>query len=58
MLASCLLAGGSVAMVWVNLAVSRRWKPERDWVETLAIVLGVCWVVLGLLLSLPLVFLG
>jgi hypothetical protein len=36
--------GGGVAVAWVLLAITRRWKPEASWIDRLGRGLGVCWV--------------
>jgi hypothetical protein len=35
----------AVAGAWLALALSGRWRPERDWLDRAGRVLGVCWIV-------------
>ena len=35
----------AVAGAWLALALSGRWRPERDWLDRTGRVLGVCWIV-------------
>jgi len=37
--------GPAVAAAWLVLAVTRRWKAERSWIDRLGRAVGVCWVV-------------
>jgi hypothetical protein len=34
----------AVAGAWLALALSGRWRPERDWVDRAGLALGVCWI--------------
>jgi hypothetical protein len=35
----------AVAGAWLALALSGRWRPERDWFDRAGRALGVCWIV-------------
>ena len=35
---------GAVAIAWVILAASHRWRHERGWIDTLGVVLGCYWI--------------
>jgi hypothetical protein len=35
----------AVAGAWLALALSGRWRPERDWLDQAGRALGVCWIV-------------
>lgn len=37
--------GPAVAAAWLMLAVTRRWKAERSWIDRLGRAVGVCWLV-------------
>ena len=37
--------GGAVGVAWFILALSRRWKPERGWIDRMGRTLG--WVAIG-----------
>ncbi|HEY2158001.1 MAG TPA: hypothetical protein VGH33_20400 [Isosphaeraceae bacterium] len=41
--------GFAVAAWWVTLALSRRWRPERSWIDRAGLVVGVLWIILVLL---------
>ena len=41
--------GGVVAGVWLTLALSGRWRPRRDALDALGILLGACWIAAALL---------
>jgi hypothetical protein len=34
-----------VAMAWMMLLLSRRWRFEQGWIDTLGIILGGFWIV-------------
>jgi hypothetical protein len=34
----------SVALTWVGLALSGRWRSERSWIDRLGRAVGACWV--------------
>lgn len=36
--------GFSVAAAWLTLALNRRWRPERGWIDRMGRVLGWLWV--------------
>lgn len=35
----------AVSVAWLLLMGSRRWKPERSWIDRVGIILGVFWLV-------------
>jgi hypothetical protein len=41
----------AVAGAWLALALSGRWRPERDWLDRAGRALGVCWIVSPLIAS-------
>ncbi len=45
--------GPVVAAVWLLLALSGRWRPERSWIDRLGRVVGATWIVVTLLSTLP-----
>jgi len=45
------LAGFAVAIAWSMLALSGRWRPARDWTDRVGVVVGVLWIVAGLVWS-------
>jgi hypothetical protein len=45
--------GLAVAAVWLVLALSGRWRPERSWIDRLGRVLGATWIVISILAALP-----
>ncbi len=46
--------GFSVAAIWVLLALSGRWRPERSWIDRLGRLLGVAWIACAIAVSVPL----
>jgi hypothetical protein len=46
--------GGAVAMAWMILALSQRWRYEPGWIDTLGMMLGCYWV-LGALIFIYLI---
>lgn len=38
-----LLTSLALPLSWGLLAVTRRWRPEKSWIDRLGRVLGVCW---------------
>lgn len=46
------LVGLSVAAAWFQLLLSRRWRPPRDWIDRAGRVVGVLWIVIGLIWTL------
>jgi hypothetical protein len=40
-------AGGAVAAGWAILALGRRWRPERSWIDRLGAALGAYWILFG-----------
>ena len=34
----------AVAAAWATLALVRRWRPEKGWLDRLGIILGICWL--------------
>ena len=45
-------AGWAVAVSWLTLALTGRWRPEPTWVDRWGRVLGCTWIVIGPLASL------
>jgi hypothetical protein len=45
--------GPAVAAVWLFLALSGRWRPERSWIDRLGRLLGATWIVISLLAIYP-----
>jgi hypothetical protein len=41
--------GLAVAVAWSTLRFSGRWETERGWLDRLGRVIGICWIVIGLL---------
>jgi hypothetical protein len=37
---------GSVALAWLVLALSGRWRGERSWIDRSAKIVGACWLAL------------
>jgi hypothetical protein len=46
-------SGATVAAVWLVLATSGRWRPEKSWIDRLGRGLGVTWIVISVLAALP-----
>ena len=46
--------GYAVATVWLVLALSGRWRPEKSWIDRLGRVLGVIWILITILAAFPL----
>jgi hypothetical protein len=44
-----ILAGAMILGGWIAMAVGGRWRPEPDWLDRFGRLLGVIWVVTGLL---------
>ena len=44
--------GYAVGAVWLVLAVSGRWRPEKSWIDRLGRGLGVVWIALSILTAL------
>jgi hypothetical protein len=42
--------GLAVATAWVILLLSRRWRFERGWIDTLGVILGCYWIVGALII--------
>jgi hypothetical protein len=42
-------AGAAVFWTWAAMAVSGRWRPSPSWTDRLGRVLGVAWILLGLI---------
>jgi hypothetical protein len=40
-----LLPGGLAAGAWLGLAATRRWHPERSWIDRAGRALGIAWLV-------------
>jgi hypothetical protein len=36
--------GLAVAIAWIALAASQRWRPEPSWIDRLGRLLGACWI--------------
>jgi hypothetical protein len=47
------LCGPAVAAVWLFLALSGRWRPERSWIDRLGRLLGATWIAISLLAFYP-----
>lgn len=45
--------GPAVGAVWLVLASSGRWRPERSWIDRLGRLLGATWIVISLLAAFP-----
>jgi hypothetical protein len=45
--------GYAVAAVWLVLAVSGRWRPEKSWIDWLGWVLGAIWILITVLTAQP-----
>ena len=45
--------GIAVAAVWLVLALSGRWRPEKSWIDRLGRMLGVTWIAISFLTALP-----
>lgn len=46
--------GFTVAVVWLLLALSGRWRPEKSWIDRLGRLLGVVWIAYTIAVSVPL----
>jgi hypothetical protein len=46
--------GYAVAAVWLMLALSGLWRPERSWIDRLGRFLGVVWIACAVAVSVPL----
>lgn len=46
--------GYTVAAIWMLLALSGRWRPERSWIDRLGRLLGVAWIACAVAVSVPL----
>ena len=46
--------GFTVAAVWLLLALSGRWRPEKSWIDRLGRLLGVVWIACAIAVSVPL----
>lgn len=46
--------GYSVAAVWLLLALSGHWRPERSWIDRLGRVLGLVWIAGAIAAAVPL----
>jgi hypothetical protein len=47
--ATAVAIGGTVAVAWTVLALSRNWESEASWVDRLGRVIGVSAIAVGLL---------
>ncbi len=45
--------GSAVAAVWVLLALSGRWRPEKSWIDRVGRLLGVLWILISFLTAIP-----
>jgi hypothetical protein len=45
--------GSAVAAVWLMLAISGRWRPQRTWIDRLGRVLGWVWILITTLTAVP-----
>jgi hypothetical protein len=45
--------GPGVAAVWLVLALSGRWRPEKSWIDRLGRLIGAMWIVISLLAAYP-----
>jgi hypothetical protein len=41
--------GYAVAAAWIAMALARRWRPERSWIDRAGIVVGCLWIALVLI---------
>jgi hypothetical protein len=48
-----LPCGPAVAAVWLVLALSGRWRPERSWIDRLGRTLGAIWIIIAIVTALP-----
>jgi hypothetical protein len=46
--------GFTVAVIWLLLALTGRWRPERSWIDRLGRLLGVVWIACAIAISVPL----
>ena len=46
-----MYVGLAVSATWLNLWLSGRWRRSADWIDFLARVVGVLWIVIGLVWS-------
>lgn len=46
---SVAAVGAAVALPWLGLALSRRWRAEKSWIDRAGRALGVCWLLAGAL---------
>jgi hypothetical protein len=46
--------GFTVAAIWLLLALSGRWRPERSWIDRLGRLLGLVWMACAIAVSVPL----
>jgi hypothetical protein len=46
--------GWTVAAIWLLLALSGLWRPERSWIDRLGRLLGVVWIACAIAVSVPL----
>ena len=44
-----IAVAGTVAAVWLGQALVRHWRPEPSWVDQTGRVLGLCWLLVGLI---------
>ncbi len=47
--ASSPTIGLAVAASWVAMALARRWRPERGWIDRAGLVVGALWIILVVL---------
>lgn len=45
------IAGFAIIVSWTLLAVQRRWRRERTWIDLVGRMLGVTWIISGVLLG-------
>jgi hypothetical protein len=45
--------GPAVAAVWLVLALSGRWRPERSWIDRPGRLLGATWILISVLATFP-----
>jgi hypothetical protein len=45
--------GPAVAAVWLVLALSGRWRPEKSWIDRLGRLLGAMWIMISALAAIP-----
>jgi hypothetical protein len=38
--------GFAIAAAWIAMALARRWRPERSWIDRAGIIVGCLWIAL------------